>query len=390
MIEFIKMNKKIKLNLRNYLMRGKLLNFVILTLIVQGWGTIACDDNLNEKEVIYLVATTSANNVVAEAGNISVELTANIDWEASCSLEGVSFTPTNGFGADKVQNVTIAYPENSSEEERRFELVFKGKTPNENFVEKIRITQDEKHQNTNWSLVFNEEFEGDAYNSDYWTSYQKSGSSAWNKYVFPNDPFLAEVTGGALHMKARWNNETDLPETGAIRTIDKFSFKYGKFEVKAKFPSSGPGGWPAIWLMPQNPLFQGWPDCGEIDVMERLNDDSFVYQVIHQADSPGVELKPAPSVKPTIDKTGYNTFGIIKSKNKIEFFVNGKNTYTYTKDSNNDNMWPFETDFYLILNYACADKGTSGNNFWPGKVTHTDNFPYDMTIDYVKVWELSK
>ena len=279
-------------------------------------------------------------------------------------------------------------PANYSDEARSFELIFKGKASHESLVEKITINQGQKSANPGWDLVFDEEFDGNEYNDAFWTSKQKlSRSSNWNKYVVPNDHSLAEVKDGALHMRARWNDETGLPETGAIQTKDKFSFKYGKLEVKAKFSSSGPGAWPAIWLMPQTQIYSGWPDCGEIDVMERLNDDKFVYQVIHQSKSNGVELKPAPSVTATIDKAGYNTFGIVKSVNKIDFFVNGIKTFSYTKNDNNANRWPFETDFYLILNYACADKGDSGISWWPDNVTHTNNFPYEMVIDYVKVWE---
>lgn len=242
-----------------------------------------------------------------------------------------------------------------------------------------------------WQLVFNEEFEGDAYNTNYWTSYQtQSWSSAWNKYVVPDDPTLAEVKDGVLHIRARWNEETDLPETGAIQSKGKFSFKYGKLEVKAKFNSSGSGGWPAIWLMPQNPVFKGWPNGGEIDIMERLNDDANVWQVIHQSESKDIELKPAHGKKVNINKEDYNIYGIIKTKESIEFFVNGKRTFAHQKNRVNGNMWPFETDFYIILNYACADKGQSGVSFWPGNVSSTENFPYEIQIDYVKLWQKGK
>ncbi|WP_299576757.1 glycoside hydrolase family 16 protein [uncultured Sunxiuqinia sp.] len=249
--------------------------------------------------------------------------------------------------------------------------------------------EENKDAELEWELVFEDNFEGTAYNAQNWASYQtQPWASAWNKYVVPNDASLAEVKDGALHMRARWNEETDLPETGAIQSKGKYSMKNGKLEVRAKFTRSGKGAWPAIWLMPENPVYNGWPDCGEIDVMEHLNTDAFVYQVIHQSETEGKELKPAPSVTAKIDLNDYNTYGIIKSENLIEFQVNGETTLTYKKDNRNGNRWPFETDFYIILNYACADKGTSGVYFWPGNVTDTSGFPYEMAIDYVKVWEV--
>ena len=237
-----------------------------------------------------------------------------------------------------------------------------------------------------WKLVFEDEFNGSAYDTKYWTSYQtQSWSSPWNHYVVPNDASIAEVKNGNLHLRARWNPITDLPETGAIQTINKISFKYGKLEVRAKFTSTGQGAWPAIWLMPQNPVYSGWPQGGEIDIMERLNNDGFVHQVVHQVD--GSSNPISTDSKPVINTTDYNTYGIIKTPNKIEFYVNDKLISTYEAKDNKKDKWPFETDFYLILNFACADKGQSGKSFWPGNVTGTTNFPYEMAVDYVKIWE---
>ena len=238
-----------------------------------------------------------------------------------------------------------------------------------------------------FKLIYEDEFNGDAYDTNYWSSYQtQSWSSAWNHYVVPNDAYLAEVKDGNLHLRARWNLDSNTPETGAIQTKDKFSFKYGKMEVKAKFASAGNGGWPAIWLMPQNPVYEGWPKGGEIDVMERLNTDAFVYQVMHQSDGENKHI--SSSKTPQITTTEYNTYGVVKLPNKIELYVNGKLTLTHEPKGVNKDSWPFETDFYIILNYACADQGQSGINFWPGNVNSTDNFPYEMAIDYVKVWKL--
>ena len=272
-------------------------------------------------------------------------------------------------------------------------LIFAGCDKDDDKIEKEDEQETVEEQTPSveqeWVLVFEDNFEGTAYDSENWTSYQtQSWSSAWNKYVVPNDASLAEVSDGALHMRARWNDDTNVPETGAIQSIGKYSFKYGKLEVKAKFTRSGQGAWPAIWLMPQNAVYSGWPDCGEIDVMEHLNCDEFVYQVAHLSKTQGQELTPAPSITKDINIDDYNTYGIIKSENEIIFQVNGETTLTYAKNSTNGTRWPFETDFYIILNYACADNGESGTYFWPGNVNDTSGFPYEMAIDYVKVWEL--
>ena len=240
-------------------------------------------------------------------------------------------------------------------------------------------------ESVKYELVFDDQFNGDSYNTKFWTSYpEKKGTAPWNRFVV-DDAAVAEVKDGNIHIRARWNTETDRPETGAIQTQDKFSFKYGKIEVRAKFSSSGQGGWPAIWLMPQNEIYAGWPNAGEIDIMERLNNDTFVHQVIHQTN--GDKKNISTGKTPVINASDYNTYGIVKSPNKIEFYVNNVLTMVHEPKDDFAKRWPFETDYYIILNYACADKGQSGVNFWPGNVTSTANFPYEMMIDYVKVWE---
>ena len=239
-----------------------------------------------------------------------------------------------------------------------------------------------------YTLVFEDQFDGDAYNSEFWTSYPtQTGTSPWNRFVM-DDADLAEVKNGNLHIKARWNAATQSPETGAIQTKDKFSFKYGKIEVRAKFNSAGQGGWPAIWLMPQNSIYPGWPHGGEIDIMERINTDDFVHQVVHQSDGDSKNISSGKT--PAISVSEYNTYGIVKLPNRIEFYVNNELTGVHEPTGQFKARWPFETDYYIILNHAAADKGQSGGQFWPGFVTTTEGFPYEMAVDYVKVWAIQE
>lgn len=244
----------------------------------------------------------------------------------------------------------------------------------------------EKKDNVKFKLVFEDNFNKNKYNTKFWSSYPvQNNKSPWNKYVV-DDATLAEVKKGNLFLRARWNPTTNLPETGAIQTKNKFSFKYGKIEVRAKFNKSGQGGWPAIWLMPQNPIFPSWPSGGELDIMERLNNDNFVHQVVHQTDGDAKQI--AAEKTPLISTAEYNTYSLVKLPNRIEFYVNDQLTLVHEPKDDFAKRWPFETDYYIILNYACADQGQSGVKFWPGYVTSTDGFPYEMAVDYVKVWKV--
>ncbi|WP_294958388.1 glycoside hydrolase family 16 protein [uncultured Flavobacterium sp.] len=243
-----------------------------------------------------------------------------------------------------------------------------------------------KDKTIRYKLILEDHFDGKDYNTGLWSPYPvQNAKSPWNRFVM-DDKTLTEVKDGNVLVRARWNTKTDLPETGAIQTKDKFSFKYGKVEVRAKFNRAGQGGWPAIWLMPQNQIYGVWPKCGEIDIMERLNTDDFVNQVVHQSDNDSQHISSGKT--PLISPSEYNIYSVVKLPNRIEFYVNNQLTMVHEPKDSFKEYWPFETDFYIILNHACADKGGSGNKFWPGFVTSTENFPYEMAVDYVKVWEI--
>ena len=60
--------------------------------------------------------------------------------------------------------------------------------------------------------------------------------------------------------------------SGRINTKDKVELQYGYWEIRAKLPS-GVGTWPAIWMLNSKIDSIGWPNCGEIDIMEHVGFD---------------------------------------------------------------------------------------------------------------------
>ena len=72
--------------------------------------------------------------------------------------------------------------------------------------------------------------------------------------------------------------------SGRVNTDDKFSTTYGRFDIKAKLPA-GKGSWPAIWMLGESISSIGWPQCGEIDIMEHVGyDQGLVHGSIHTQD----------------------------------------------------------------------------------------------------------
>jgi len=237
-------------------------------------------------------------------------------------------------------------------------------------------------QNRIWKLLWEDNFNADGpVNTANWTL-QSKGSSDWKMYMTPTDE-LAFVQEGKLILKAR--KTSNGYETSGVASLNKFNFKYGKVEVRAKL-SAGQGTWPAIWMMPAQSIYGGWPKSGEIDIMEHLNNESKIYQVIHShyVDNLGMKTDPLYSFTPSFVVGSYNTYGIEWFPDKIDFLVNGTITFTYPRKASvpaDQLQWPFDQPFYLILNQALGGS-------WVGKIDDSV-LPVQSEIDYVKVYGLS-
>ena len=124
-----------------------------------------------------------------------------------------------------------------------------------------------------WELVWQENFRG-KHLSDTWTHIPRfPNPPEWNKYMSPDDR-LFSMRRGKLTL---WGVVNDiLPEdtahflTGGIYSRGKQMFHRGRIEIRLRMDNAS-GAWPAAWLLPEDP----WPNGGEIDIMERLNADTF-------------------------------------------------------------------------------------------------------------------
>ncbi len=167
-----------------------------------------------------------------------------------------------------------------------------------------------------------------------------------------------------------------------LTTKDRASWKYGRIEIKAKLPK-GVGLWPAIWMLGENRDEVGWPECGEIDIMEHVgfNKDS-IFGTIH-TDAYNHNKGTEKGKKIFIDKP-YDTFHVFAldwTPEKMDFLLDDV-VYNHIKNEHKTTAeWPFDQKFYLILNVAVG--GMLG-----GKEGIDDNiFPQQMVIDYVRVFQ---
>lgn len=165
-----------------------------------------------------------------------------------------------------------------------------------------------------------------------------------------------------------------------LKTQGKFSFTYGKVEVRAKLPS-GIGVWPAIWMLGDNITSLGWPACGEVDIMEYWGYiPNVVSSAIHTPSSYGNTVNHHSYSLPTAEEE-FHVYGVEWTTTQIRFYVDGVLHYTYAPSVFNSSTWPFTNNQFIILNLAI------GGNTDGGQGVDDNIFPQQFLIDYVRVYQ---
>ena len=130
--------------------------------------------------------------------------------------------------------------------------------------------------------LWNDEFDGTAIDASKWTFETGAtgwGNNEWQYYTARSEN--AYVQDGILHIRANKERYESSDYTSArMITKGKFSFTYGTVEARIALPM-GKGIWPAFWLLGENIDDVSWPNCGEIDIIESVNDESVVYGTNH-------------------------------------------------------------------------------------------------------------
>jgi beta-glucanase (GH16 family) len=239
----------------------------------------------------------------------------------------------------------------------------------------------------NWQLVWSDDFNGDASSApdaSKWT--YDIGSGGWGnqelQYYTDRTENVAQDGNGNLVITAIAGNYGGAPYTsGRIKTQGLFSQTYGRFEARIKTPS-GPGIWPAFWLLGDGISTEGWPQCGEIDIMEqRGNEPAIANGSMHGPGYSGAGAMTKSYALPSGARfdTDYHIYAVEWGSDFVDYFVDG---YLYQRITPKDvsGEWVFDQPFFIILNVAV------GGNY-VGYPTSGTGFPQSMLIDYVKVYK---
>ncbi|MDT7725446.1 MAG: hypothetical protein QOI21_2022 [Actinomycetota bacterium] len=162
-----------------------------------------------------------------------------------------------------------------------------------------------------------------------------------------------------------------------LNTAGKFTQTYGHYEARMKLPR-GQGMWPAFWMLGEDIGSNGWPNCGELDIMENVGyEPNTVHGTIHGPGYSGSTGIGAGYSGPNFSDA-FHTYAVDWAPNKISWYVDGNLYQTRTPADLNGNRWVFDHPFFLILNLAVG-------GYWPGDPDGNTQFPQQLVIDYVHV-----
>ncbi len=239
----------------------------------------------------------------------------------------------------------------------------------------------------NWQLVWSDDFDGAAGTSPdaaKWTFDVGTGGNGWGNQelqYYTNRPENAALDGeGHLVITAKKETFSGAPFTSArIKTQGLFTQAYGRIEARLKTPY-GPGLWPAFWMLGANIDSAGWPQCGEIDVMEmRGQAPNIINGSVHGPGySGGAAITRSFSFTGKRFDTDFHLFAIEWGKDYIDYFVD-ETLYQRITPADLTGEWVFDHPVFILLNVAV------GGNY-VGFPTSQTPFPQRMTIDYVRAY----
>ncbi|MDJ0645509.1 MAG: family 16 glycosylhydrolase [Flavobacteriaceae bacterium] len=228
-----------------------------------------------------------------------------------------------------------------------------------------------------WKLVWSDEFEGNALDTLNWNIREAKPGWVNNELQEYVKHGTIAVTDGNLKITAKKEDSRYI--SGRIYSKGKREFQYGKMEFRAKLPS-GNGTWPALWMLGSNIQEVGWPSCGEIDIMEHIGRlQNIVHGTVHTKRKAGAHPNTG-GLKINTASSDFHTYTIEWDQEKILFFIDGFNYYTYAPKEKTAQNWPFDQPFYFIINFAVG-----GN--WPGFDIEDEKLPQSLEVDYVRVFQ---
>jgi beta-glucanase (GH16 family) len=212
------------------------------------------------------------------------------------------------------------------------------------------------------------------------------GGRGWgnNELQYYTDKGNAVVGNGVLTITARKEDRENRHYTSArLISKGKGDFLYGRFEIRAKLPQ-GRGTWPAIWMLPTDWAYGGWPNSGEIDIMEHVGFNPGKVHVSTHCKAYYFKINTQKTSVTEVDSiyTAFHTYRLDWTPATIRGYIDDRKVFEMRNEGQGFEVWPFDKRFHLLLNVAVGGD-------WGGQQGVDDTiFPTSMQVDYVRVFRM--
>lgn len=246
------------------------------------------------------------------------------------------------------------------------------------------------------TLVWSDEFDGVAGSlpdPTVWSA--ELGGGGWGcgqSQTYTDHPTNGSLDGeGHLALVAR--REPCRDDGGLVADVDgtvtsarlvtkgRLHLRYGRIEARIKVPP-GRGLWPAFWMLGADIDEVGWPECGEIDVMEVVGSQpTVVHGTLHGPGYAGLEHGVGHGHDVGVDLAAhFHVYGVDWTPGRITWRLDGVPYSTLTRDDVPGDRWPFTHDFFLLINLAVGGD-------WPSNAGDAPPLPATMLVDWVRVYD---
>lgn len=361
-------------------------------------------------------SSIDANSSSLEASSSSTEVSSSLEASSSSQSSVIVVVPSSS----SIQASSSSIEASSSSIEASSSSIQASQSS-------LSSSSSSSTDNADWTLVWQDEFEGEEIDSSKWEHEVNCWGGGNNEaQCYTNSLSNSYVADGFLHIAAKYEgsgqtcgpalNQEDPGYPGAtickdyssarLRTRGKADWKYGRMEIRAKMPE-GAGVWPAIWMLPTDTTkYGGWPHSGEIDIFEAFQPGvvgaqptgaaNEIHGTLHYGYSWPINQYSGASYEPPANIWDeFHTYAVEWEEGEIRWYVdnvlfarNSGNWFIYYWGGQEvgyqvgTGAQPFDQPFHMILNVAL------GNGSYVPSPTFTDA-PRTMEVEYVKVFECS-
>lgn len=325
-------------------------------------GNLTETFNFPEASIIYLSVYANKDFKFAYHPGENGDIPQTVRWPDSWDWYSVLKTMT---GESSMNSIAF-----SSDSNQVFYIDHIYIVPHEPVIETINLND--------YEIVWQDEFDGTSLDTSKWK--YETGASGWGNHELQNyidDGRTTVVSNGTLKIKAFKENN----EWKSARINSKTNLKYGYIEARMKITDQR-GAWPAFWMLGENITTEGWPDCGEIDIMENAPStfgNGEVFGTLHARGHHGAGGISIGSKTIENLSSEWHTCAVLWTEEKITLYIDGVKKNSYSSDGTTAN-WPYNQNFYILLNLAIG--GDLGNTNDAASLTDAQ-----FEIDYVRWYQ---